>query len=167
MAGIDNHDNECVVKNDKGKQNGKGNFGTGAVYVYDAIGSYERVAVGSAGTGRELLQPILDRLFSESSKIISDKTIKHEGQDKLNRDEMAVPAEKQRLGVAGSLNPPVETTVNCSWQEAVTYVTRAYLSVSEREISVGDEVVICVVRSSDNEDGGSTVDVLSFPLKKH
>eukprot|EP00986_Skeletonema_menzelii_P016802 scaffold15935_cov139-Skeletonema_menzelii.AAC.2 len=37
----------------------------GAVYVYDAIGSYERVAVGSAGTGRELLQPILDQLFSD------------------------------------------------------------------------------------------------------
>ncbi|CAJ1963494.1 unnamed protein product [Cylindrotheca closterium] len=35
--------------------------GMGGVFVFDAIGSYEQVAVASAGTGRESLQPILDR----------------------------------------------------------------------------------------------------------
>ena len=35
------------------------------VYVYDAIGSFEQVAVATAGTGREVLQPILDRLFTD------------------------------------------------------------------------------------------------------
>ena len=35
--------------------------GIGGVFVFDAIGSYEQVAVASAGTGRECLQPILDR----------------------------------------------------------------------------------------------------------
>lgn len=35
--------------------------GIGGVFVFDAIGSYEQVAVASVGTGRECLQPILDR----------------------------------------------------------------------------------------------------------
>jgi 20S proteasome alpha/beta subunit len=43
---------------------GGSDSGAGSVYVYDAIGSYEQVAVASAGSGREYLQPILDRLFS-------------------------------------------------------------------------------------------------------
>ena len=37
--------------------------GRGNVFAYDAIGSYEQVSVATAGTGREALQPILDRLF--------------------------------------------------------------------------------------------------------
>jgi 20S proteasome subunit beta 6 len=35
--------------------------GINGVYVFDAVGSYEQVAVATAGTGRETLQPILDR----------------------------------------------------------------------------------------------------------
>lgn len=35
--------------------------GIEGVFVFDAIGSYEQVAVASAGTGRESLQPVLDR----------------------------------------------------------------------------------------------------------
>ena len=126
----------------------------GAVYVYDAIGSYERVAVGSAGTGRELLQPILDQLFSEdgvsndddqSNTIYNDENHSNNGK---SGDIMAIPPMKQRVGVAGSLRPPVQTTVRCSLEDAVKNVARAYQSVAEREISVGDEVVICVVKSS-------------------
>ena len=42
--------------------------GTGQVHVYDAIGSHERVAVACAGTpGREMLQPILDRMFTSAT----------------------------------------------------------------------------------------------------
>ena len=35
----------------------------GAVYVYDAVGSYEQVSTAVVGTGKETLQPILDREF--------------------------------------------------------------------------------------------------------
>lgn len=35
--------------------------GMSGVFVFDAVGSYEQVAVATAGTGRETLQPILDR----------------------------------------------------------------------------------------------------------
>ena len=114
----------CVVAGiDEGGSHG-GGCGSGAVYVYDAIGSYERVAVASAGTGRELLQPILDRLFSGTLRNTVHKRMESRDGERL-RDSMAVSAGNQRMGVAGSLRPPVQTTVNCSWEEAVNNVARA------------------------------------------
>jgi len=161
----------------------------GAVYVYDAIGSYERVAVGSAGTGRELLQPILDQLFSDDSTTLSkddDPSITINNNDNhsdngKSGDIMAIPPMKQRVGVAGSLRPPVQTVVGCSVEDAVKNVARAYQSVAEREISVGDEVVICVVKSSavvasssaagghggGRRSEGAVLKVYRYPLKKH
>ena len=166
----------------------------GAVYVYDAIGSYERVAVASAGTGRELLQPILDQLFSSSSSGIThrdDDDGGGGGQDNkhpVSEKKLdgggdivisSIPPERQRVGVAGSLRPPVPTTVACSIEDAVKNVARAYQSVAEREISVGDEVVICVVISSATaasssavgsgaaEEEGAVLRVYRYPLKKH
>lgn len=165
----------------------------GAVYVYDAIGSYERVAVGSAGTGRELLQPILDQLFSDygsdcalsgnnngddhSKAIYKDENHSNSGK---SGDIMAIPPMKQRVGVAGSLRPPVQTTVRCTLEDAVKNVARAYQSVAEREISVGDEVVICVLKSSvvdtspssavgygGSRTEGAVLKVFRYPLKKH
>ena len=147
--------------------------GCGAVYVYDAIGSYERVAVASSGTGRELMQPILDRLFSSSNNNASLQTNQKISSHNTNihKDVMAIPAGKQRVGVAGSLHPPVQTTVNCSWEEAVRNVVRAYQSVAEREISVGDEIVICVVNTSSSKEkktgDNDEVAVFRYPLKKH
>ena len=84
------------------------------------------------------------------------------------------------MGVAGSLRPPVPTTVTCSLEDAVKNVARAYQSVAEREIAVGDEVVICVVKSSSAagasssavgsgaaEEEGAVLRVYRYPLKKH
>lgn len=196
-----NDDDELVLcngndgssaNNSNGGREGRGMGMEGAVYVYDAIGSYERVAVGSAGTGRELLQPILDQLFSDTGTPTRN-TSDDDARDQsiaINNDEnhsnngrsgdiLAVPPMKQRVGVAGSLRPPVRTTVRCSLEDAVRNVARAYQSVAEREISVGDEVVICVVRSgkaasssSSLGDGGrraegAVLKVYRYPLKKH
>jgi 20S proteasome subunit beta 6 len=139
--------------------------GSGAVYVYDAIGSFERVAVGCSGTGRELLQPILDRLFSDSSRGIKEKRFECLSLGAAhNSDVMSIPAVEQRHGVAGRLRPPVRTTVDCTWEEAVRNIARGFQAVSEREISVGDELVICLLRS---KEGKSTADVINFKLKKH
>jgi 20S proteasome subunit beta 6 len=98
----------------------------GKVYVYDAIGSYEQVAVAAAGTGRELLQPILDNLFECQS----------------------------------SENTMVKGTAD----DAIECLCKAYRSVSEREIGVGDNLVIHV---SENVDGEINVRVLIVPLKEH
>ncbi len=161
------------------------------MYVYDAIGSYERVAVACAGSGRELLQPVLDRLFSSSSSSTTEqRSEQRQKRDVLNNESeeinelsrveenetsrTIIPAEKQRMGTAGSLRPPVITHVNCPWEEAVRNVAHAYVSVAEREISVGDELVICVMdtaaapsSSSSDSDGGPVINVFSYPLKKH
>ncbi|KAL3806830.1 hypothetical protein ACHAXA_003302 [Cyclostephanos tholiformis] len=208
----------------------EGDSAEGAVYVYDAIGSYEKVAVACAGTGRELLQPILDRSFSSSSRCslssssssrpdaggrpsrhqlstcnhVGDKVEdEDENDDKTGATETTtaiattadVTASRQRTGVAGALISPVRTIVDCTWEESVDKVARAYASVSEREISVGDEVVICVVlarkddvpthstegrggetvdeddNKDDHEDagggGGAMVRVFRYPLKRH
>ncbi len=215
--------------------------GGGAAYVYDAIGSYERVAVACAGTGRELLQPILDRAFSSSDRRYDDiRTVRsmrrrrpppspsHDSPSRDDDDDDAsndvgddvdgggehddgggrgvegraatatatatsraktaavaaivaatttadVPASRQRTGIAGPLLSPVRTIVDCTWEESVDRVARAYAAVSEREISVGDEVVICVILArrdgmdDGNEyDGGDTVvRVFRYPLKRH
>eukprot|EP00573_Skeletonema_grethae_P003287 CAMPEP_0201690472 /NCGR_PEP_ID=MMETSP0578-20130828/3917_1 /ASSEMBLY_ACC=CAM_ASM_000663 /TAXON_ID=267565 /ORGANISM="Skeletonema grethea, Strain CCMP 1804" /LENGTH=453 /DNA_ID=CAMNT_0048175481 /DNA_START=35 /DNA_END=1393 /DNA_ORIENTATION=+ len=184
-------DDELLLSNDgsaNGYNSGREGGMEGAVYVYDAIGSYERVAVGSAGTGRELLQPILDQLFSDNDggttrDSARDQSIAiHNDENHSNNgksgDILAIPPMKQRVGVAGSLRPPVRTTVRCSLEDAVRNVARAYQSVAEREISVGDEVVICVVKSgkvassssSSLGDGGTRTEgavlkVYRYPLK--
>ena len=93
--------------------------GNGKVYAYDAIGSYEQVAVATAGTGRELLQPILDRLFVST-----------------------MANSKKRL-------------VDGDSQNAVQILCQAYRSVSEREIGVGDRLVIVVLETIPANAGGS------------
>jgi 20S proteasome subunit beta 6 len=98
----------------------------GKVYVYDAIGSYEQVAVAVAGTGRELLQPILDNLLD--CQTTNDKVVE------------------------GS----VDNAMDC--------LCKAYRAVSEREIGVGDNLVLHV---SEKVDGEVHLRVLVVPLKEH
>jgi 20S proteasome subunit beta 6 len=100
--------------------------GCGEVYVYDAIGSFEQVAVASAGTGREQLQPILDGLFQSTS---SSKYVEGSAAD------------------------------------AIEKLCKGYRAVAEREIGVGDNLVLHV---SEIDAGGEvTCKVFVFPLKKH
>ena len=103
------------------------NGGCGKAYLYDAIGSYENVAVAVAGTGRELLQPILDRLFK------------------------AVSNNRQVEGTADS---------------AIETLCKAYRSVSEREIGVGDNLVLHISERK-TKNGGFSSRVVVVPLKGH
>lgn len=100
---------------------------SGKVYVYDAIGSYEQVAVAASGTGKQLLQPILDRMFH--------------------------PSQDDARYVDGS----ADAAIDC--------LCKAYRSVSEREIGVGDNLVLHV---SEVVPGGEvTCRVLVVKLKDH
>ena len=95
-------------------------------------------------------------------------------------------ASKQRVGL--KLRPPVETFVSCSSDEAVSLLVKGYRSVAEREIAVGDNIVVCVIQrcppcrsssSSSNQDieenqseeqkqsSKFTLRVLRFQLKSH
>ncbi len=98
----------------------------GHVYVYDAIGSYEQVAVATSGTGRDALQPILDRMF-----------------------ETSIESPRQVEGTAKS---------------AIHKLCLAYRSVSEREIGVGDKLVLHVAQVVG--EGKVNCQVLVVPLKE-
>lgn len=114
----------------------------GEAYVYDAIGSYEQVAVASSGTGRELLQPILDRLFTSSSS-----------------------AFQSGVTIAGVMPKVVSTQVDCEAEEAVERIIQAYQAVTEREIGVGDSLVIFVTQQ--RTDGQVACKTIRVPLKQH
>ena len=111
----------------------------GKAYVYDAIGSYEQVAVASAGTGREALQPILDRTFTCTTT----------------------------SGSMGSSSLCVDGTAD----DAVEKLYHAYQSVSEREIGVGDTLVVCITErkkvKGGKDDGELQRRVVLLPLKEH
>lgn len=144
--------------------------GAGRVHVYDAIGSGERVAVACAGApGREMLQPVLDRLFAAPSPSPQRGGGDGDVRRRLVRDGTALGAAGQRAGSSLPLRPPVGTHVACGADEAVMLLVKAYRSVSEREIGTGDDLVVCVLRSGAGSggDGGASVEVMRFPLKKH
>lgn len=132
----------------------------GQAYGYDAIGSYEQLAVTCAGTGSLLLQPILDRRFRALPPARG----------------AAVPAVPSATGEIapprrpGSIPP---TQVDCETpEEAVNILLEAYRSVSEREIGVGDHVVFYSaqrVAANGDKNQGERVrsKIWTAPLKKH
>merc|ERR1719174_1150988 len=44
--------------------------GKGCVYTYDAIGSYERVGYSCQGSGKDLMQPVLDNQLASASPLL-------------------------------------------------------------------------------------------------
>jgi 20S proteasome subunit beta 6 len=126
----------------------------GQVFVYDAVGSYEQVAVASAGTGRELLQPILDRQFRTLLK--AEPTADATRSSRQSKNGLIVQTPPGAI-------PSV--TVDCTKEEAVSILADAYRSVSEREIGVGDQVVFCVLQRK--ADGKVECQIIRYPLKQH
>lgn len=117
----------------------------GQVYVYDAIGSYEQVAISCTGTGFELLQPILDRKFAP-----------YEKNDEAAIKSSSVGFFKQR---------PATQVSSSTVEEAVGLMLAAYQSVAEREIGVGDYVVIYTMQKDIDDRVLSRI--WTAALKKH
>ena len=44
--------------------------GRGAVFTYDAVGSYERTGYGCQGSGKDLMQPVLDNQLKAASPLV-------------------------------------------------------------------------------------------------
>eukprot|EP00939_MAST-03C_sp_MAST-3C-sp1_P000668 g668.t1 len=95
--------------------------GKGAVYTYDAIGSFERVQYASQGAGQKLMIPILDNVVGHKNR--------HDTKVEYKKDEI------------------------------VELVKDVFITAGEREIMVGDSVVIHVI----TKDG---IETTTFDLKK-
>lgn len=133
--------------------------GHGMVCIYDAIGSWEQVAVACTGTGRELLQPILDRKFRAHVKDnLNETDIPLDPRGALASD-VARSSRMQRYG-----NIPLPQ-VDCTKDQAIAILLEGYRAVSEREITVGDEVAFCVLSKTDA--GDCEWEIWRGPLKKH
>jgi 20S proteasome subunit beta 6 len=120
------------------------------VYVYDAIGSFEQVAVATAGTGREVLQPILDRLFTDCRN---------------NNDNEEEQVSTTIITKTTRIIRVVDTHVTCTVDQALQRLVRGYKSVAERDVRVGDSVVFVITRRQ--KDGEVSCRVVTVPLKSH
>jgi len=92
----------------------------------------------------------LDRFFSVSNlrQVEQDEEYDEPSSSpKIHKDGSAIAARHQRVGL--SLTPPVKTCVECTCEEAVTLLVRGYRAVSEREITVGDEVVVYIIQADE------------------
>lgn len=119
-------------------------LGSGALFKYDALGSYERVIATVSGKGEELIQPILDRVtqMEESKELWSFQSILGESED------------------SGDLKRFVDLSI----EDAIELVKEAFHAAAEREISIGDGVEIVVIER-ESEIKGNDVD-LSVKMRK-
>jgi 20S proteasome subunit beta 6 len=153
VAGLACNDDD---DDDNGNEQQQSESRGGQVFVYDAVGSYEQVAVATSGTGRELLQPILDRQFRTLLSSAAAASINESDDRSVAKNGLVFRP------VPGSVS---STQVDCSKEQAVSILADAYRSVSEREIGVGDQVVFCVLQRK--PDGRVESQIIRYPLKKH
>lgn len=116
-------------------------LGTGAVYSYDPVGSYEREACRAAGAAQSLLQPFLDNQVSCCNPGMRDSKLTN--QIYFRNQTTAPGAEKPIPG-----NLPLATVLSIA--------VDSFTSATEREIRVGDELEIYVVMKA----GRSTDDLV-------
>ena len=68
--------------------------GRGAVYGYDAIGSFERLEHGAQGTGRSLVQSILDNQVSKNNQLVKGAPLTDIQALELCKDVITSAAER-------------------------------------------------------------------------
>lgn len=80
-------------------QAGLDDAGAGAVYGYDSIGSYERSGYGCQGSGKDLVQPLLDNQLMAASPLVlparpSTTSLSLEQATDLVKTALAAAAER-------------------------------------------------------------------------
>ena len=67
----------------------------GAVYGYDAIGSFERLSQGAQGSGRSLVQSILDNQVNKTNQLINTNPIDNvDDMETLCKDAISSACER-------------------------------------------------------------------------
>tara|TARA_B110000090_G_scaffold94825_1_gene106953 strand:- start:163 stop:1161 length:999 start_codon:yes stop_codon:yes gene_type:complete len=104
--------------------------GKGAIYRFDAIGSFERVSGLCMGKGEQLIQPMIDEVM------MRNKNNSHsEGKDAL----WSFSVEEDTF-----ISPESQCST-ITKEEAIDLIVKAFKAASEREISVGDGIYIWVL----------------------
>ena len=116
--------------------------GSGALYRYDAVGSFERVRAVCAGKGEQLIQPILD----EITDMEEDETL-FLFPAQLSSD-LTTTTSTTSLGTGGR-----RTTGHkeLDVEEACEVIVRAFKAAAEREISIGDGIDLVIVRGDESD----------------
>lgn len=115
--------------------------GCGALYRYDAVGSFERVRAVCCGKGEKLIQP----LFDEVTGMEADDALFAFPQ--LDGTESRVSFDSTSFNTA---------THNLNVDEACALIVRAFKAAAEREISIGDGIDMCIIRTGDDSTASST-----------
>jgi len=116
--------------------------GTGAVYSFDPVGSYERESCRAAGAAQSLVQPFLDAMVNGKNQVAPS-----DAEPIVDKD--------------GRSNLPLDRVLGL--------VTDAFTGATEREIYVGDMLEMYIVQVKRDESGkmvGTELGVLRKALKE-
>jgi 20S proteasome subunit beta 6 len=144
--------------------------GCGAIYRYDAIGSFERVSALCVGNGEALLQPMLDDALERGSGCSIDKRRGGgEGEGERGGGKAMGVVVRDRLwkisddgehfedevgegeGELGMMTHAADGTNGIGRDEAVSLVVDVFKAAAEREISIGDGINIWVLERPKTE----------------
>lgn len=137
--------------------------GTGGVYSFDPVGSYERESCRAAGAAQSLVQPFLDAMVSTTYQRIH-RTVNTNLVLLFNqvngKNQLPAPGE-QPLKFGERANLPIERVLGL--------VTDAFTGATEREIYVGDMMELYVIQVKRDSEGkliGTEMGVLRKALKR-
>ncbi|EFP86392.2 20S proteasome subunit beta 6 [Puccinia graminis f. sp. tritici CRL 75-36-700-3] len=117
--------------------------GTGAVYSFDPVGSYERESCRAAGAAQSLVQPFLDNQV---------------GGKNMTRDPSGPAPPPEPVYAQGQSYTPPRSQLPLEKVQAL--VTDAFTGAAERHIEVGDGLEIFII------EAGKGVRVVRKELKR-
>jgi hypothetical protein len=82
------------------------------VYTYDAIGSYERTGYSCQGSGKDLMQPVLDNQLKAASPLLVPARVSN-GRTRSNALQLV--AARAVGNNRGSVQLLSETPLLCGW----------------------------------------------------
>ncbi|KAM0791843.1 hypothetical protein ACM66B_004100 [Microbotryomycetes sp. NB124-2] len=110
--------------------------GTGGVYSFDPVGSYERESCRAAGAASSLVQPFLDNMV-------------------YGKNQQADPTTDPEAAAQGKDARPV-----LSYDKVRSLVVDAFTGATERQIEVGDGLIVIALRK------GQPIEETYLPLKR-